>query len=148
MLTIDMDDPGWCGGVGIMNKKERFAGAILVLTLAVGITVNVLERRGCGPASCGVSVAADTAAAQIPAAADSSGAAKGAPDGGYRRLDINAATDRELMLLPGIGPKKAEAILAWRRANGPFATVDGLLEVKGIGTGTLGRLRPFITVTK
>jgi comEA protein len=147
MLTIDMDDTGWCGGVGIMNKKERFAGAILVLTLAVGITVNVFERRACGPASCGVGVAADTAAAQTPAA-DSVDGTEGTSGGGYRRLDVNAATAQELMLLPGIGPKKAESILAWRKANGPFATVEGLLEVKGIGTVTLERLRPFITVEK
>lgn len=46
--------------------------------------------------------------------------------------------------LLGIGEKKAQAIVEYREANGPFATVDQLLEVKGIGAGLLEKNRDRI----
>lgn len=62
------------------------------------------------------------------------------------RLDINRASRAELELLPGIGPRLAERILARRARRGPFAEVARLTEVSGIGERTLERLRPLITV--
>ncbi len=52
-------------------------------------------------------------------------------------VDINHATAEELTALPGIGPKKARAIVEYREANGPFAKPDDLLLVNGIGPATL-----------
>lgn len=46
--------------------------------------------------------------------------------------------------LDGIGPAKADAIVAWRTANGPFKSVDDLRKVKGIGAATLDRNRSAI----
>ena len=46
--------------------------------------------------------------------------------------------------LDGIGPSKAEAIVAWREAHGPFKAVDDLSQVKGIGPATLERNRDAI----
>ena len=63
-------------------------------------------------------------------------------------LNVNTASSSELQELPGIGPKKAEAIVNYRKANGPFQVVDDLVEVKGIGQKTLEKLRPLITVGK
>lgn len=57
---------------------------------------------------------------------------------------LNAATEEELRRLPGIGPKKAGAILALRQKLGRFRQVDELLRVKGIGRTTLKRLRPLV----
>jgi len=57
-----------------------------------------------------------------------------------RMLDINTATQKELESLPGIGPAKAAAIIAWRRENGPFRYPEELLEVPGIGEKTLKNL--------
>jgi competence protein ComEA len=62
------------------------------------------------------------------------------------QLDINRASAAELELLPGIGPRLAERILARRAARGPFADVQQLTGVSGIGERTLERLRPLITV--
>lgn len=62
-----------------------------------------------------------------------------------RVIDLNTASAAQLCTLPGIGPKKAEAILA-RRAKKPFVRVTQLLEVKGIGPRTLARLRPLLIV--
>ena len=61
-------------------------------------------------------------------------------------INVNAAGAGDLDRLPGIGPAKAEAILAYREEHGPFQTVDGLLEVSGIGPVTLENLRPYVSV--
>ena len=61
-------------------------------------------------------------------------------------VDLNAATSEELQILPGIGPAKAEAIIEHRLANGPFARVEDLVEVSGIGEKTFESLQHLITV--
>ncbi len=61
-------------------------------------------------------------------------------------IDINMADAAALQTLPGIGETKAAAIIAHREANGPFATVDDLQNVKGIGEKTLEKLKEQITV--
>ena len=60
-------------------------------------------------------------------------------------IDVNAADAQALAELPGVGPSKAEAIVA-ERSRKPFASVDDLLRVPGIGEATLGRLRDHIVV--
>lgn len=60
-------------------------------------------------------------------------------------IDLNAADACDLDRLPGIGPAKAEAILAYREEHGPFQSVDDLLAVSGIGEVTLENLRPYVT---
>jgi len=62
-------------------------------------------------------------------------------------LNINTASQEELQALTGIGPAKAAAIIEYRAANGPFASVDDLAKVKGIGAKTLEKLRDDLTVT-
>ena len=61
-------------------------------------------------------------------------------------IDINTADAAALQTLHGIGETKAAAIIAHREANGPFATVDDLQNVKGIGEKTLEKLKEHITV--
>ena len=61
-------------------------------------------------------------------------------------VNINTATEEELKALPGIGPSKAAAIVAYRQHNGQFKSVDDLKNVKGIGEGVLAKLRDEATV--
>lgn len=61
-------------------------------------------------------------------------------------VDINAATAAELEQLPGIGPSKAAAIVAYRTANGPFRDAKSITNVKGIGESTYDQLKDSITV--
>ena len=61
-------------------------------------------------------------------------------------VDLNTADLAALDTLPGVGPAIAQRILDWRDANGPFHSVDELLEVPGIGPATLERLRPKVRV--
>ncbi len=59
-------------------------------------------------------------------------------------VDLNAATAEQLDALPGVGPVTAAAIVAWRQANGRFASVDQLGDVDGIGPARLEKLRPLV----
>lgn len=61
-------------------------------------------------------------------------------------VNVNTADEETLCRLPGIGPALAERIVADRSANGPFASVDDLTRVSGIGEKTLETLRPYVTV--
>ena len=61
-------------------------------------------------------------------------------------IDINRANADELDRLPGIGPKTAKAIIEHRTRNGPFASIDDLLAVRGIGPATLAEIRNWVKV--
>ena len=52
-------------------------------------------------------------------------------------VDINKADIETLVLLKGVGEKRAKAIIAYRESNGQFNSVDDLLNVKGVGAQTL-----------
>ena len=61
-------------------------------------------------------------------------------------ININTASETELETLSGVGPVTAAAIIDYRTQNGPFAAVDDLIDVSGIGPATLELIRPFVTV--
>ena len=62
------------------------------------------------------------------------------------RLELNRATRAELEALPGIGTVLAERIVAWRSANGPFVSVEQIMDVEGIGEKKFAELRDSIYV--
>lgn len=61
-------------------------------------------------------------------------------------VELNSATLDQLDELPGVGPATAQAILAHRQADGPFTSVEGLLDVRGIGEAKLDAMRELVTV--
>ena len=62
-------------------------------------------------------------------------------------INVNQATAEELAkALNGVGLKKAEAIVAYRTANGDFTSIDDLKNVKGIGESTLNKNRARISL--
>jgi competence protein ComEA len=59
-------------------------------------------------------------------------------------LNINTASESELLSLPGVGPGLARRIVEYRTANGPFQSVDDLQNVSGIGPSKFERMAPYI----
>lgn len=62
------------------------------------------------------------------------------------KLNLNTASEDQLMLLPAIGPSKAERIVTWRKKNGSFKRIADLRRVKGFGYKTFKRLEPFLDI--
>ena len=60
------------------------------------------------------------------------------------QVDVNAADADTLATVPGIGPGLAERIVAFRTSNGPFASVDELLDVSGITDRRLDAMLPYV----
>ena len=64
-----------------------------------------------------------------------------------RPVNINTADAETLAAaIKGVGPRTAEAIIAYRQTHGPFRSVDDLVKVKGIGQATLEKNRAALTV--
>jgi competence protein ComEA len=82
-------------------------------------------------------------AAALLAASPALAAKKGLAPG--ERLDLNRATVSELMRLPGLGEKKAQAIVALRQKQ-PFRRVEDVLAVKGLGPAWLAKVKGSLVV--
>jgi competence protein ComEA len=104
------------------------------------IVVGIAPVKG-QPAVLGSSVSPGSAAPGTPST--TSAPTKGASTA---PINLNTATVEQLDTLPGVGPVRAAAIVAWRNANGKFTSVDQLGEVDGIGPGRLEKLRPLVRV--
>ena len=117
------------------SKVRRRGGLLLAASLVAAFLLAMN-----GPADAATAAAAATAspAATAPAPSPAPGDAAG-------RIDVNAASAAELEALPGIGAAKAQAIIA-ERDKKPFASVDDLARVKGIGERTVEDLRGRVMV--
>lgn len=85
----------------------------------------------------------------VPFAKTESGATSANASANYLKanpVDLNKATQSELEVLPGVGPKMAERILAYRAENGGFKSVDELDDVKGIGEKRMATLKSLVKV--
>ncbi len=86
---------------------------------------------------------------EVPPAVGTGGAGPGETGSGGASVGpvaLNTATVDELDTLPGVGPTTAQAIVDHRTRNGPFRSVEDLLEVRGIGPAKLEALRDLVTV--
>jgi competence protein ComEA len=79
----------------------------------------------------------------VPALGDAPSEISPSPPGG--RVSLSRATSEELETLPRVGPATAARIIAWREEHGPFASVDDVLAVSGIGPATLEGFRSLVT---
>ena len=114
------------GGRIKLSKTETFLLALTALFLVTAVSVRLLTPRA--------AASQYTVEALTPEETEEN------------RVNINTASASELDALPGIGPVLAQRIIDRRTAQGPFTSVEELLEVDGIGQATLDGLREFITV--
>lgn len=66
------------------------------------------------------------------------------PSGKETPLSLNSATYEELLMVPGLTPRLARAIMTHREAHGPFRSLAGLEAVPGIGPKTIEKLKPYL----
>jgi competence protein ComEA len=141
----------------VVVKGALALGAVLVLAF-------VGARAGANPPTAEVAAAGSASAAPVSAptgvptvveAPSGSGERVVSADGGAAgspgvlpdgRVVLNAANEDALRTLSGIGPKRAQAILALRQRLVRFRAVEDLLRVKGIGRKTLSKIKPKIVL--
>ncbi|MBB6020470.1 competence protein ComEA [Paenibacillus sp. JGP012] len=102
---------------------------------------NVQKQAGTGTDAAEIKLEAGDKQSQVDPVVD---AAAETTDNG--KININAASVSKLTELPGIGQKKAQAIVDYRNTHGPFAKVSDLTKVKGIGTKMLQKMAPYIQI--
>lgn len=106
-----------------MNKQWKISLAVVALALGLAQSAYAAEKATENTAK---PVAAAAAAAAM--------------------VNLNTATADQLTIIKGLGPKKAQAIVEYRKENGPFKTVDDLKKVSGISEKLFASIRPQVTV--
>lgn len=133
-------------GLVTLGEGARVADAV---TAASGLTaVADLDRTNlAAPVADGARVFIPVRGQPVPGEIVPTGGSGGGSGGGEPGpLDLNSADSTQLESLPGIGPATAEAIISHRDENGPFESVDALIDVRGIGEAKLEALRDLVNV--
>ena len=127
-------------------KLSRHLVTLAAVALLVGAMGGSWSTRAASAAPPGTPAAATA----VGRSADLDDADRPAKKSGKKeltgKLNLNTATDEQLMMLPTVGPSKAERIIAWRKKNGGFKRIADLRRVKGFGYKTFKRLEPFLDI--
>jgi competence protein ComEA len=125
-----------------MPTPELRALLLLVSLAVAGQGVRYLVTKPGDPPG-GVNLLA-TSRAESPLAQRDSAMRQARPLAAGEQIDVDIATAAELTRLPKVGPRLAKTIVSNRLAEGPFASLDGLDRVAGIGPALLNTLRPHV----
>jgi len=117
------------------GKLDRFWALITLLLIAVIVIGGIIAWQHYSP-----NHPIEITLAQPP---DSSGEVSQLNP---HKIDINRAEGWLLEALPGIGPSKAQAIIAYREQNGGFSNIAEITEVAGIGQNIYENIRELITI--
>lgn len=122
----------------IKHRVVKHFATLAGLALLVGAMGGTWQTVYASPTPAAVSLAAS---AQLNGDA---GGKKSLRKSASGKLNLNTASEDQLMLLPSVGAAKAERIVAWRKKNGSFKRIADLRRVKGFGYKTFKRLEPFL----
>jgi len=126
---------------GGATGKAELAAVNLAARIADGQQILVPEKAAAvGGEASGAGRGVTAVAGAAGAGSTGAGAAPGAP------VNINTASLEELDTLQGVGPSTAQKIIDYRTANGPFASIDDIKNVSGIGDARFAALKDSITV--
>ena len=106
------------------------------------LTQEEMERQGLDPAE--MSGASDGQMNGSAGTGQNTGIAAQAQQD--NRININTADEAQLITLTGIGATRAQAIIAYREENGPFAAIEDIMNVQGIKEGTFAKIKDEIVV--
>ncbi|PZO97570.1 MAG: hypothetical protein DI609_12850, partial [Corynebacterium urealyticum] len=123
-----------------VNLAEKVSDGLQVVVDQHGSYV--LRPGEAGPAGAG-GPSGGAAGGTSAGGSGGSGAGGGAAGG---KVNINSADATQLETLDGVGPATAKAIVEWREANGPFRSVEQLMEVRGIGPGKLAAMKDGVSL--
>ena len=128
--------------MGRLSRYEKLVFMLTALFLGTCAGHFLLQRADSAPIQV-------TVTRQEEAVPDASGPGEDAwPDSLLpgERLSLNSASAADLTRLPQIGAARAQAIVDWREANGPFLRPEDVMEVKGIGPGIYEQIQAYLTV--
>ena len=120
--------------ISIENLPRRLAPIAAILGLLVGMDATWVTMAEASPT------------AQTAADPDDGERPTKKPTNLTGKLNLNTATELQLMMLPTVGPAKADRVVAWRKKNGGFKRVADLRRVKGFGYKTFKRLEPYLDI--
>jgi competence protein ComEA len=124
-----------------LTRRLASLAAVAALIAAMGGSWAISRTAAAAPT---------TAPAQAAPTAQSDAAEHAAKKSSRKQLtgkiNLNTATEEQLLMLPSVGPTKAERIVAWRKKNGGFKRVADLRHVKGFGYKSFKRLEPYLDI--
>jgi competence protein ComEA len=129
---------GWIGRSAAANPGGTTSASIAGMDRDAAVSATTTDA---GTTSAPAEAPAPIASSPPPAPSSGTSRAHASSDD---PVYLNQASVDELRRLPGVGPKRAEAILVLRQRLGRFQRVEDLLRVKGVGRGAVKKWRPLV----
>jgi competence protein ComEA len=129
-----------------LARKAVAVAAVAGIIAAMGGTWMTSQAASAAPATTPAAAAVPAPATHPNPKGDEPAAKKSTHKELAGKLNLNTATEEQLMLLPTVGPAKADRVVAWRKKNGGFKRIADLRRVKGFGYKTFKRLEPFLDI--
>ena len=140
----------------VFTQKEHFVFQFLIISVAIGLSVGTIRKTYFKPdfpkkieneIAEFKSLSFDIDESKLNDTQENLSKSDDIkPKISVKSININTALKKDLLRLPKIGPITAERIIQYRDVFGPFKSIEGLLNIKGIGPKTLDQLKQFIQI--